>query len=282
MARESPAIFRERDVLLVCDVGGGTTDLSALRVTGTGSGSLSLEQLDVVFGANLGSAQIDRGFETATAARLELANGSLPLGIETEDAAWEMMKSREYQNAKCDYGAPDDTHMFSVAIPKLNKAYTNEPAGIVNGEMRFQRDELKVLFDAQIGKLYELIDKQIARMQQKLPTEQLVSQIAYLDFKNSCLTKLGASRSLRRSRELRIRPAKVTRKICMRCRAFPQCCEFASPDSSRSAARRLQRHRGRSHAKTEKRKVCTWMAVLSLLLRDNLQSFVQSSKPNAS
>jgi len=139
MARESPAIFRERDILLVCDVGGGTTDLSALRVTGTGSGSLSLEQLDVVFGANLGSAQIDRGFETMTIERLEHANRGLPTGIEVEAAAWEMMKSKEYQNAKCDYGAEDDTPMFSVAVPKLNKAYSNEPAGIINGELRFQR-----------------------------------------------------------------------------------------------------------------------------------------------
>lgn len=68
MAKESPKIFSERDILLVCDAGGGTTvsfackvkrhtsnycfpqDLSAMRVTGTNGVSLSLEQLDVVFG----------------------------------------------------------------------------------------------------------------------------------------------------------------------------------------------------------------------------------------
>ena len=50
MAKESPKVFSERDILLVCDAGGGTTDLSALRVTGTNNTSLSLEQLDVVFG----------------------------------------------------------------------------------------------------------------------------------------------------------------------------------------------------------------------------------------
>jgi hypothetical protein len=35
VSTEAPGIFRENDVLLVCDAGGGTTDLSVLRVTGT-------------------------------------------------------------------------------------------------------------------------------------------------------------------------------------------------------------------------------------------------------
>ncbi|KAH8591554.1 hypothetical protein B0O99DRAFT_675246 [Bisporella sp. PMI_857] len=173
MSKESPAIFRERDILLVCDAGGGTTDLSALRVTGTGGGSLQLEQLDVVFGANIGSAQIDSAFEDSVEQRLEAANQATPMGIDLEDTPWEMMKSKEYQNAKCDYGAPDDTDSFSVAVPRLSKSYGNAAFGIIDGEMRFQRDELQAIFDKQIIKLFELIDKQLQRMQQKLPSEQV-------------------------------------------------------------------------------------------------------------
>lgn len=71
--------------------------------------------------------------------RLELANHTLTLSIEIEDAAWEMMKSKEYQNAKCDYGAPDDTDFFSVAIPKLSKSYRLESSGILDGELRIRR-----------------------------------------------------------------------------------------------------------------------------------------------
>lgn len=38
-------------MLLVCDVGGGTTDLCVLRVTETGGvGALNLEQMDIVQG----------------------------------------------------------------------------------------------------------------------------------------------------------------------------------------------------------------------------------------
>lgn len=70
---------------------------------------------------------------------LERADRIKPLGIDTNEAAWEMMKSKEYQNAKCDYGAPDDTEFFFVAVPRLNKKYTNEAFWLFDGEMRFRR-----------------------------------------------------------------------------------------------------------------------------------------------
>ena len=136
---EASGIFRERDVLLICDAGGGTTDLSVLRVTNTAGQSLSLEQLDVVFGATIGSAAIDYDFETFTRKRLEQADRKQPLGRSPEELAWEMMKSKDFQNTKCEHGGPDDTPVFSVPIPKLNSAYVDHDVGIDNGEMRFSR-----------------------------------------------------------------------------------------------------------------------------------------------
>lgn len=59
--------------------------------------------------------------------------------MELEEISWQMMKSKEYQNAKCDYGSPDDTETFSVSIPELSKDYSVESLGILNGEMRFKR-----------------------------------------------------------------------------------------------------------------------------------------------
>ncbi|EOD52990.1 putative hsp70 family protein [Neofusicoccum parvum UCRNP2] len=47
---EAPGVFRDQDILLVCDAGGGTTDLSVLRVVANQSHWMSLQQLDVVFG----------------------------------------------------------------------------------------------------------------------------------------------------------------------------------------------------------------------------------------
>ncbi|KAG9239683.1 hypothetical protein BJ875DRAFT_538458 [Amylocarpus encephaloides] len=177
-ARVFPKLFKERDILVVCDVGGGTTDLCVLRVTGTnGVGSLSLEQIDVVQGATIGSVQLDTSFEMSARKRIDMANRTMPLGFhpkELDNMAWEMAKSKEYQNAKCDYGSSDDdTEYFTVAVPKLNRAYVNENAGITDGEMKFRRDEIRGYFDTQIIKLFELIDKQISRLQQKFPTEQV-------------------------------------------------------------------------------------------------------------
>jgi hypothetical protein len=137
-------------------------DLSVLRVTNTSStGSISLQQMDVVQGvfssfvspaflmresfkgATIGSVQLDRGFEESAYQRLILADRHIPTGLsadEIEEVAWQMVKSKEYQNAKCDYGSSsDDTEFFTVAVPKLDRRYTNEVANIAHGEMRIRR-----------------------------------------------------------------------------------------------------------------------------------------------
>ncbi|KAH6642853.1 hypothetical protein C7974DRAFT_351810 [Boeremia exigua] len=176
-ARNMPGIFKENEVLFVCDVGGGTTDLSVFRVKNTIGGSLNLEQLDVVFGAAIGAAQLDTLFENAALERLELADRTIPTGLsDLHSAAWEMRISKEYQNAKCDYGSEEslaDTDTFAVRVPKLDPSYTNEQFEISNGDMYFQRDDLKGIFDIQISKLFEMMDKQLVRLQQKQPNEQV-------------------------------------------------------------------------------------------------------------
>jgi molecular chaperone DnaK (HSP70) len=104
---DTPGLFQENEVLLVCDVGGGTTDLSVLRVQNVASGALSLKQLDVVAGRNLGSILIDSAFEDLALHRLQEANRQSPMGIDLDAAAWHLMKSKTYQNAKCDFGYED-------------------------------------------------------------------------------------------------------------------------------------------------------------------------------
>jgi hypothetical protein len=72
-----------------------------------------------------------------------MANRTIPTGFqpkELDDIAWEMAKSKEYQNAKCEYGSSDDdTEFFTVTIPKLHRGYVNNHASISYGEMRFRR-----------------------------------------------------------------------------------------------------------------------------------------------
>jgi hypothetical protein len=175
VSTEAPGIFRENDVLMVCDAGGGTTDLSVLRVTGTINQAINLQQLDVVFGETIGSAAIDYEFERLVVHRLTLAHATNPLPIDPGDAAWEMMKSRDFQAVKCEYGAPDDTPLFSIGIPRVPQTYNNSDpeVRIRNGEMTFEREDLQQLFDKQIAKLFKLIDSQLQSLFQKLPNAQV-------------------------------------------------------------------------------------------------------------
>ncbi|KAL8708980.1 MAG: hypothetical protein Q9220_006188 [cf. Caloplaca sp. 1 TL-2023] len=170
---EAAGIFKEQDILLVCDAGGGTTDLSVLAVSDTQTNALSLKQLDVVFGATIGSAAIDYDFESYARSRLQLAHLSSPLPTSPEEIAWEMMKSRDFQNTKCEHGGLDDSPVFSVPIPKLGPAYVNRNVGIEYGEMKFTREDLQRLFDKQIQKLVGLIDSQLQSVQHKCPGQQV-------------------------------------------------------------------------------------------------------------
>jgi molecular chaperone DnaK (HSP70) len=174
-ARSMPGIFRDGEILFVCDVGGGTTDLSVFRVKNTLGSSVNLEQIDVVFGATIGAAQLDSLYEKAVLERLQYADGALPMGLaDINQAAWEMRISKEYQNAKCDYGSEEslaDTETFAVRVPKLDRAYVNHECGISGGDMHFRREDLKSFFDTQISKLFDMMDKQLVRIQQKHPTE---------------------------------------------------------------------------------------------------------------
>ena len=84
---EAPGIFRENENLLVCDVGGGTTDLSVMNVQSIDFGPPELKQLDVVIGRNIGSVKIDEAFENFVVGRLRAADQAIPMGIDVEVSA---------------------------------------------------------------------------------------------------------------------------------------------------------------------------------------------------
>jgi hypothetical protein len=173
MACEESVIFREGDNLLVADCGGGTTDLNILQVKSMSGNVPSLRQLDVVEGRAIGSTQIDLGFEDLVYDRLCQANAAIPMRLPDLTAtAWAMMKSRQYLDAKCCFGASDDID-FTVPVPELAYAYTNPHFGIRDGQMQFRLADLEALFDKQVTGLYELVDNQLARFAKLNPNQQV-------------------------------------------------------------------------------------------------------------
>jgi molecular chaperone DnaK (HSP70) len=170
---DAPRMFQENEIMTICDAGGGTTDLSVMRITGVCSGAVSLQQLDTVVGRTIGSTAIDREFEDYVLECLERANSSFNLGLDPDEAAWSMTKSREYQGAKCDIGLPDVPPVFLVPVPGLNPQFTSDQLGLAQGAMRFPRSILERMFDTQIERLTSLVDKHLTRFQNSRPSEQI-------------------------------------------------------------------------------------------------------------
>ena len=90
-------------------------------------------------GATIGSAAIDQDFQKFVEAQLEQVSRTTKLNLSCEEVAWEMMKSRDFQNAKCEHGGLYETPTFFVPIPKIHSEYVNHEVRIENGEMQFTR-----------------------------------------------------------------------------------------------------------------------------------------------
>ena len=172
IACEASVIFQEGDNLLVADCGGGTTDLNILNVKAMRDGMPSLQQLDVVEGRAIGSTQIDLDFEELAYQRLSQADAASPMHLDLQAAAWTMMKSAQYLDAKCCFGEPDDTD-FRVPIPGLRYDYHNPQFQIFDQKMLFKLSDLETLFDKQVSGLIALVDNQLRRFQGSHPEKQI-------------------------------------------------------------------------------------------------------------
>jgi hypothetical protein len=170
---DAPGLFQKDESILVCDAGGGTTDLTLLKIAEMAGSAITLTQLDVVRGRWIGSVNIDVAFEELMASRLKEADRVQPLGIDPDAAALLLMKRKDFQNAKCDFGSPDDPPLFSLPVPGVHPSYVNEPLNISQASIRFSADDLRDLFDEQVRLLLDTIDRQIINFQNRFPSENL-------------------------------------------------------------------------------------------------------------
>lgn len=111
--------YQKGDVLLVCDAGGGTTDVNLLKVTSSSQGRTQLEPLSWVEGRAIGSTLIDFKAGKMILSRLEAVRYHLP-----EDPsllAEKMMQSDRFETYKCSFGV-DAQNKLDLLIPIPNLA----------------------------------------------------------------------------------------------------------------------------------------------------------------
>lgn len=101
------------DVYIVCDAGGGTTDVNVLKITTAAYGQTILDPLSWVEGKAVGSTLIDFKMQKLLFQRLEKIRHSLP--VEPARLAEKMINDR-FETYKCSFGA-DAYNALDLVIP---------------------------------------------------------------------------------------------------------------------------------------------------------------------
>ncbi|THX78203.1 hypothetical protein D6D04_05883 [Aureobasidium pullulans] len=163
--------YQVGDIFLVCDAGGGTTDINALKVKDNRSFRTELEPLRSVQGEAIGSTLIDYKVESIIAERLGRIAKVLR---ESPDRVARGMMSDRFTTYKCSFGSKlQDELDLLLPIPGLSPGMNYPAAHIQNSMMTITRDELRVVFDEMIDRVFALIDDEIRKLQTSHPGDNI-------------------------------------------------------------------------------------------------------------
>lgn len=128
----------EEDVFLVCDIGGGTTDLNVLKVKSAHVGNVELEPLSWVEGMAVGSILIDFKAQQAIKDRLQLVRAALPDGHDL-NAVVSRMTSDTFVHFKCSFGNENAALKdLRIPIPEISPDFNSVEAGIESSNLVFR------------------------------------------------------------------------------------------------------------------------------------------------
>lgn len=130
--------YEKGDVFLVCDAGGGTTDINILKIKNTEPGQHEIEPLDWVEGTAVGSTLIDFKIEELVLERLERIQEHLPAPAEL--LAEKMVNCSGFQTFKCSFGldAQEGLDLF-LTVPTLAIGLDFPESNIQDSRMRITR-----------------------------------------------------------------------------------------------------------------------------------------------
>ncbi|TPX13394.1 uncharacterized protein E0L32_006124 [Thyridium curvatum] len=168
-ALEANVTFRKDDIILVCDAGGGTTDLALLQQNRE-DGLIDLRELAIIQGNNIGSTNIDLAFKKLVEGRLAK---STRLNFK-KNAAATMMHSDEFQTWKHEFGSIEESQFGTarVTVPIASGGNASTNAGISDGKMNISHNDLRSLFDPEVDGMISSIRHMIDVVTKNDPSKE--------------------------------------------------------------------------------------------------------------
>ena len=159
------------DNILVCDAGGGTTDVNILKFLSARGMPLRLESLSKVEGRPIGSALIDIRIQQLLESSLRHVEHRL--SKRPSEVAEQMMAGR-FERFKCNFGAPGSNIPYLLLeVPDLAPGTNIPHADIVNSRIAITSQTLERVFNEQVDRMVAFIDDQVNALYRSKPSEQL-------------------------------------------------------------------------------------------------------------
>lgn len=171
-AEEKDHLLKRDQIILVCDAGGGTTDISLLQIELSSNESLCLKSLDGVIGITAGSTFIDKSFRGEVRETLEKLNEKYAsadqesLIEDVDSTARSMAGHRDFDRHKRNLSPEtlDLNVQFKIKIPGVSDGFNDDDLGIKAGNLLFKPKQMATFFDLQIDQIRKAINKQIENM----------------------------------------------------------------------------------------------------------------------
>lgn len=136
--KNSATPFREGEIFLTVDAGGGTTDLALMRVDSTHATFPRMSQVAAVNGIGIGSSLIDRAFVRLVNERLDAnpdAQSQLPSGL-----ANNMARGHHFKTVKHKFGSkPWTQKIFKLQMDGVSHEFSHFGLKVENGKMLFTK-----------------------------------------------------------------------------------------------------------------------------------------------
>ena len=140
---EAAAIYASKqsmergEVFLVCDAGGGTTDLNVLKVESATRGRMELVPLSWTEGEAVGSTLIDWKIRTKIKERLAMIQNYVPGDLDTVTSR---MMQDKFETFKCSFGSLGmDVPKLFLPIPGMSPGLDFPQASVEDSRMIINR-----------------------------------------------------------------------------------------------------------------------------------------------